>query len=103
MEVTRAYFGFLGNVFEKVPQLYAYLLSTLFFQLPLVLFFMLGPLEIMFPFERPFSVILSIIYLLQLYYARGATLRLVKHQTASFFRIVESGESRDHNSGGKQD
>ncbi|XP_053530308.1 transmembrane protein 17A [Ictalurus punctatus] len=52
LEVLRVYLGYVGNLKEKVPELAAFLLISLAFQLPILLFFLTDEGLIVLPLEQ---------------------------------------------------
>ncbi|KAK3538460.1 hypothetical protein QTP86_003689 [Hemibagrus guttatus] len=52
LEVLRVYLGYVGNLKEKVPELAAFWLISLVFQLPILLFFLTDEGLLILPLER---------------------------------------------------
>ncbi|MCI4392846.1 hypothetical protein PGIGA_G00150780 [Pangasianodon gigas] len=52
LEVLRVYLGYVGNLKEKVPELAAFWLISLAFQLPILLFFLTDEGLLILPLER---------------------------------------------------
>ncbi|GAA6093994.1 transmembrane protein 17A [Tachysurus ichikawai] len=52
LEVLRVYLGYVGNLKEKVPELSAFWLISLAFQLPILLFFLTDEGLLILPLER---------------------------------------------------
>ncbi|XP_039627923.1 transmembrane protein 17A [Polypterus senegalus] len=56
-ELLRLYLGYIGNLQEKVPELATFWLLTVFFQLPLLLFFQTDEEVVILPLERAVHLI----------------------------------------------
>ena len=95
-EVFRLYFGFVGNAEEKVPQLSAFVLSTLFPQIFLLFYLGYGMRAEapQFSFEGPLSNLLLLFCIAELAVSYKALQQLISRQTASFFRLVQDEDDR---------
>ena len=93
-EIFRLYFGFIGNAEEKVPQLSAFVLSTLFPQVFLLIYLGYGQSTqtVRFSYEVPLSTVLLIFCVAELSVSYTALTKLISRQTASFFRLVQDEE-----------
>jgi hypothetical protein len=96
-ETFRLYFGFTGNAGEKVPQLSAFVLSTLFPQVPLLLYLGYGqrPGTVVFSYEVPLTTVLLLLNLSEISISYKALAKLISRQTASFFRLVQTQDDDD--------
>jgi len=90
VEPLRLYFGYVGNLQEKVPQLTGFWLFTLIPQLPITFFFIVAlPLRvngtsIQLPFERAGSIILMCFVFTEAIVGYWALRRMVKSQVLKF-------------------
>ena len=92
----RLYFGFTGNADEKVPQLSAFVLSTIFPQIPLLLYLGFGQRvnTVRFSYEVPLSAVLLLLNFFEIAFSYKALGKLISRQTASFFRLVQDNDDR---------
>ena len=95
-EIFRLYFGYVGNADEKVPQLSAFVLSTIFPQIPLLLYLGYGQRAetVRFSYEVPLSTLLLLLCIFEVSVSYKALSKLISRQTASFFRLVQDDEDR---------
>ena len=93
----RLYFGFTGNGGEKVPQLSAFVLSTIFPQIPLLIYLGYGqrPETLRFSYEVPLVTILLLLNFFEISVSYKALAKLISRQTASFFRLVQDQDDRN--------
>lgn len=90
VEPLRLFFGYVGNLQEKVPQLTGFWLFTLIPQLPITFFFIVAlPLRvngtsIQLPFERAGSIILMCFVFTEAVVGYYALRRMVKSQVLKF-------------------
>jgi len=94
IEPFRLYYGFLGNLKERVPELATYLLISVFPQTPLILY-----LAYVQPVKFPIDYILGSFMLVFLLAQFGFGLRTVQSQirtqTAQFMRLCEDEDDDD--------
>lgn len=84
MEPLRLWFGVVGNLKEKVPQLAAFFLLNVFPQVPCLVFLgFVQPKRL--PFERIASVVQLVLVALSALVGFVATRRLIRHQTEQFY------------------
>jgi transmembrane protein 17 len=87
-ELPRLWFGYTGNLREKVPQLSAFQLLTIFPSLPAVVYLaLLQPVR--FPIETSLGLTIIFFEILELVVSYRALRRQIAIQTASFFRLVQ--------------
>ena len=91
-EISRIWFGFDGNLKEKVPQVSAFVLFTFFPQIPCVLYLSFGQ-DILFPIEPPLGFIGLVFLVLELWMARNALYTLIDRQTAGFLRLQQETDA----------
>ena len=90
IEPLRLFFGYVGNLQEKVPQLTGFWLFTLIPQLPITFFFIVAlPLRvngqsIQLPFQRAGSIILMCFVFAEAIVGYFALKRMVKSQVLKF-------------------
>jgi ABC-type sugar transport system permease subunit len=90
-ECFRLYCGYKGNLTERVPETSAFLLVTIFPQLPCLLFLALMQ-EHLFPIERILGILMLILVLVELVVGMAAFKNLIRRQTAQFYREVGQEE-----------
>jgi hypothetical protein len=90
-EVTRYFYGFNGNLREKVPDLLTYLLVTLFPQVPLMLYLSFIQ-ELLFPIDILMGCIMLLGLILQLLFGYSTLRVLIANQTAQFLRLCDHPE-----------
>lgn len=93
-ECFRLYFGYSGNLLERVPHMSSFLLLTCFPQLPFV-FFLTVVTEHRYPFEIAAGSILLVILIVEAVLGYYANKRLTTKQTASFMRMCQEDEVPD--------
>ncbi|GBG28061.1 Transmembrane protein 17 [Hondaea fermentalgiana] len=86
-EVFRLWFGFTGNLQEKLPQMSVFLLLSLFPQLPCLLYLM-NLQDLQFPVERILGGFMFTFTGVELVMGYHAMQALVKKQTTSYSRLV---------------
>lgn len=87
-EVFRLWFGYTGNLQEKLPQMSVFFLLSLFPQLPCLLYLMrLQDLQL--PFERAMGGMLFAIVCVELVASWRAVRCLIRKQTRSYARLID--------------
>lgn len=90
-EVVRLYYGISGNINEKVPELSAYLLITIFPQIPFALYFAyIQP--VLFPVDPILGTLMLLLLLFQIWEGLSTTRRLIRSQTAQFMRLCDQDD-----------
>ncbi|XP_049830039.1 transmembrane protein 17-like isoform X1 [Schistocerca gregaria] len=95
-ECLRLYFGYIGNLSDKVPELAGFWLLSLVPQLPLQLFLLLNQNIMLQPLEQivqSFSVLLLIIQLLTGFFALRHSSKI--HAEQSRLRVLFSTQQKD--------
>lgn len=88
-EAVRLYYGMSGNMNEKVPELSAYLLITIFPQIPFALYFAyIQP--VLFPVDPILGTFMLLLLLFQIWAGLVTTRRLIRSQTAQFMRLCDT-------------
>jgi transmembrane protein 17 len=88
-EVVRLYYGMSGNMNEKVPELSAYLLITIFPQIPFALYFAyIQP--VLFPVDPILGTFMLLLLLFQIWAGLITTRKLIRNQTAQFMRLCDT-------------
>ena len=91
VEPARLYFGFSGNLREKVPDLATYLLMSIFPQFPIVTY--LAYLQrVKFPVDRIVGSFLLIFMIFQVAYGVTTMRLFIRTQTAQFMRVCDPEE-----------
>jgi len=100
IEPARLYYGFSGNLRERVPELSTYLLISLFPQLPFILYLAyVQPVQ--FPSDPILGSFMLVFLLLELAIGVHAVFVQIKSQTAQFMRLCEDeGVDDDANGDG---
>jgi len=93
-EVARLYFAHTGNLKERVPQMSAFLLITIFPQFPCVIFFAFYQ-EFLLPFDKSIGFLMFFMLWIELVFGVVALQGLIRRQTAQFFRLCQEEEERD--------
>ncbi len=90
-ETVRLYYGISGNMTENVPELSAYLLITVFPQIPFALYFAyIQP--VLFPADPVLGTLMLLLLLFQIYWGFITTRRLIRNQTAQFMRLCDTDD-----------
>lgn len=90
-ESVRLYYGISGNMTENVPELSAYLLITVFPQIPFTLYFAyIQP--VLFPADPVLGTLMLLLLLFQIYWGFITTRRLIRNQTAQFMRLCDTDD-----------
>ena len=90
-ESVRLYYGISGNMTENVPELSAYLLITVFPQIPFTLYFAyIQP--VLFPADPVLGTMMLLLLLFQIYWGFITTRRLIRNQTAQFMRLCDTDD-----------
>ncbi|KNC47358.1 transmembrane protein 17 [Thecamonas trahens ATCC 50062] len=84
VEPLRIWFGFVGNLKEKVPQLAAHCLLNVFPQIP-VLIYLAAFQPSLLPFERVANVIQLLLVIVSAGVGFATTRSLVRNQTSQFY------------------
>ena len=92
-EIPRFYFGYVGNLNERVPQMSAFLLTTLFPQLPSILYLTVVQ-EHKFPFDQIAGYMMLALLLLEMVVGYNALRALIRRKTAQFYRLCQDEEVR---------
>ena len=88
-EAVRLYYGMSGNMNEKVPELSAYLLITIFPQIPFALYFAyIQP--VLFPVDPILGTFMLLLLLFQIWAGLNTTRKLIRNQTAQFMRLCDT-------------
>ena len=88
-EAVRLYYGMSGNMNEKVPELSAYLLITIFPQIPFALYFAyIQP--VLFPVDPILGTFMLLLLLFQIWAGLTTTRKLIRNQTAQFMRLCDT-------------
>jgi hypothetical protein len=99
-ELIRLLLGFMGNLRERVPELAAFLLLTVFPQIPVVIFLSLGALN-RAPIDLVAGVPQLIMLLVEAVLAYYTVRKFMRKQTAEFFRACQT-DSEARFSGGSE-
>lgn len=93
-ELIRLYFGYSGNLQEKLPQIAVFFLLSIFPQLPCLVYVMhLQSLQL--PMESVLGWSVFILTLVELGLSYGAVRKLVVKQTSSYARLVDIDEEEE--------
>jgi transmembrane protein 17 len=87
-EVCRLLCGYLGNLQEKVPETSAFLVISLFPQLPALIYLTLLQ-EHAYPFDRIFGWLLLVQLGLEFVIGTNSLRKMIRHQTAQFYRLCQ--------------
>mmetsp|Transcript_9623 Transcript_9623/g.11661 ORF Transcript_9623/g.11661 Transcript_9623/m.11661 type:complete len:159 (-) Transcript_9623:268-744(-) len=87
-EVCRLLCGYIGNLQEKVPEISAFLVISIFPQLP-ALIYLTFLQEHAFPFDKIFGWLLLIFLAFEFIFATISFSNMIKHQTAQFYRLCQ--------------
>ena len=88
-EAVRLYYGMSGNMNENVPELSAYLLITIFPQIPFALYFAyIQP--VLFPVDPILGTFMLLLLLFQIWAGLITTRKLIRNQTAQFMRLCDT-------------
>ena len=90
-EMARFYFAYIGNLKERVPQMSAFLLMTIFPQLPCVIFLGFYQ-ELLFPFDLSTGVVMLTMLIVELLVGYMTLHTLIQRQTAQFYRLCQEEE-----------
>jgi len=88
VEVFRLWFGTLGNLQEKLPQLSVFFLLSVFPQLPCLLYLM-HLQEGKLPMEQSFGSVLFVMVGVELFFAYMTIQNLVLKQTSTYSRLLD--------------
>lgn len=87
-EIARLWFGFSGNVNEKVPEMSAFLLVTIFPQMP-ALFYLTLFQEHRMPWDRICGPLQIAMLFVELVVGGRSLQNLIRRQTAQFYRLCQ--------------
>ena len=90
-ELSRTYFAYTGNLKERVPQMSAFILMTIFPQLPCVLYLTFYQ-ELIFPFDASTGLVMLIMLIIELFVGYATLHTLIQRQTAQFYRLCQEEE-----------
>eukprot|EP01036_Dinobryon_divergens_P023605 gene23605-31968_t len=93
IEPFRLYYGFSGNLRERVPDLAAYLLISVFPQLPLVIYLAFFQ-PVLFPIDPIMGSLMFIFLVVQVIFGLQTIRKLIRFQTIQFMRLCEEAEDR---------
>ena len=96
-EWSRLWFGYYGNLHEKVPQLCAFLLLTFFPQIPCTVFLAFLQSRHM-PVEKPLNYVMLAFELVEICISYCAVKVFIQKQTASFFRLCQEQRTQGDDS-----
>ncbi|CAL8249047.1 unnamed protein product [Merluccius merluccius] len=91
IEATRLYLGYVGNLTEKVPELAAFWLLSVTFQLPVLLFFLTDEAILILPLERAVHAV-YLFFLLAQIASSFLALRTMTHKLTLLFHLRQVGE-----------
>ena len=87
-EVVRLYYGILGNMTEKVPELATYVLLTIFPQMPFMIYFAYVQ-PVLFPVDPILGTFMLIALVIQVYFGFITIQQQIRSQTSKFMRLCE--------------
>jgi transmembrane protein 17 len=87
-ELCRLYCGYQGNLSEKVPETSAFLLVTIFPQMPCLVYLTFFQ-EHIWPLDRLFGLAQMALLFLELGIGFTALRALIRRQTAQFYRLCQ--------------
>ncbi|KAF7687228.1 transmembrane protein 17A isoform X1 [Silurus meridionalis] len=90
LEVLRVYLGYIGNLKEKVPELAAFWLISIAFQLPILLFFLTDEGLIILPLERAVHS-LYLAFILGEVFSSFLALRVMARELTMQFHLRQFG------------
>jgi transmembrane protein 17 len=93
-EVSRFYFAYTGNLKERVPQMSAFLLMTIFPQLPTVIYLAFYQ-EYIFPFDEAAGALMFAMLIIELVVGYVTLHTLIQRQTAQFYRLCQEEEDKE--------
>ena len=93
-ELSRIYFAYTGNLKERVPQMSAFLLMTIFPQLPCVIYLAFYQ-EFIFPFDASTGLLMLIMLIIELGLGYATLHTLIQRQTAQFYRLCQEEEDEN--------
>jgi len=99
-EWSRLWFGYYGNLHEKVPQLCAFLLLTFFPQIPCTIFLAFLQSRHM-PVEKPLNYVMLAFEVIEIGISYHAVKVFIRKQTASFFRLCQEQRTQANDGDGK--
>ena len=97
-EWSRLWFGYYGNLHEKVPQLCAFLLLTFFPQIPCTVFLAFLQSRHM-PVEKPLNYVMLAFEFVEIGISYCAVKVFIQKQTASFFRLCQEQRTQGDDGG----
>ncbi|CAM9738578.1 unnamed protein product, partial [Heterosigma akashiwo] len=93
-DTSRLYFAYQGNLRERIPSLIAFLMITVFPEVPVLVYLALVQ-ELIFPFDQIMALIIIIICCMEFILGYRCVRSLIQHQTARFFRLCQEEEIRN--------
>uniref|UniRef100_H2YCW2 Transmembrane protein 17 n=1 Tax=Ciona savignyi TaxID=51511 RepID=H2YCW2_CIOSA len=84
VEGIRLFLGFVGNLQEKVPELFGFLLLTIVPQVPFLLFLLLNEFTIILPLERAVHIVQAVLLLIELISGSVAAKAITRQQATKF-------------------
>mmetsp|Transcript_21944 Transcript_21944/g.30149 ORF Transcript_21944/g.30149 Transcript_21944/m.30149 type:complete len:152 (-) Transcript_21944:272-727(-) len=91
IEPFRLYYGFSGNLKERVPDLAAYLLISVFPQLPFVIYLAFVQ-PVLFPIDPIMGSLMFIFLVVQVFIGLQTIQKMIRFQTVQFLRLCEEAE-----------
>ena len=91
VEPLRLVLGYIGNLQERVPQMSAFLLMTIFPQIPCLIFLALFQ-EHLFPYDRAAGNILLLSMIIEVIIGFQHLQQLIRKSTAEFYRMCQNIE-----------
>ncbi|XP_028680009.1 transmembrane protein 17A [Erpetoichthys calabaricus] len=95
-ELLRLYLGYVGNLQEKVPELATFWLLTVFFQLPLLLFFQTDEEVVILPLERAVHLIF-LLFLISETVMAFLALKAVTQKLTMKYHLSQFDDGTGHN------
>ena len=89
VEPLRLFLGYIGNLQERVPQMSAFLLMTIFPQIPCLVFLALFQ-EHIFPYDRVAGCILLSSMIIEVIVGFRSLQKLIRKSTAEFYRMCQN-------------
>ncbi|KAM8961526.1 transmembrane protein 17B-like [Pelodytes ibericus] len=100
VECLRLYLGWIGNLYERVPELAGYLLLTFLIQIPLLLFIFIDEEILILPLEFAVHAIYMMFLSVELFIS-FFVLKVMTRQLATKFYLNHSADLENKNIGAK--
>nr|XP_002129567.1 transmembrane protein 17B-like [Ciona intestinalis] len=84
VEGIRLFLGIVGNLQEKVPELFGFLLLTILPQVPFLLFLLLNEFTIILPLERAVHIVQALLLVVELIAGSIAAKAITRQQATKF-------------------